>query len=261
MNDLTQNNILIPLLAGTIIMGLFVAFIISFIFRYQKKQRQFQIEKEQFAHELLKTKIEIQEQTLSNISRELHDNLGQMASLIKIQLNLITVEPASDNERKVQEIKEILAELIQDIRTISTGLKSQNLERFGLFEMIKRDIIRFEKVSGLKIQLHIAEQSFDLNREKEIFLYRMSQEVFNNMIKHAQATEASLTIKNNTSSLDFVFKDNGKGFDPNTIHSGSGLINLKERSQIIDAEFNIKSKLDLGTEITISLNNQHERQN
>jgi signal transduction histidine kinase len=141
----TEVNILdfvIPFIGGILIFSMLILFIIYFIIIYRRKQVEFEYEKEKAKQLLLKTEIEIKEQTLSHISRELHDNLGQVASLIKINLGMI--KPVNDTQiSQLSESKELIKQLTQDIKSLSTTLKGENLKRFGLYKMVLKDIDRF----------------------------------------------------------------------------------------------------------------------
>lgn len=254
MHDLNNPDILIPLIAGTALMGILIAFIILFIFRYQQKQRSFQKEREQFSQELLQTKVEIQEQTLTNISRELHDNIGQLASLIKIQLNLLSDSHSEADYDKIQQLKQLQKDLITEIKSLSVSLKSENLERFGLLEMIKKDIGRYQKINEVEIKCHLPDSISEINTGIAIFLYRMFQEVMNNIIKHSGATAIHIEIDDNSSKFVMIIGDNGKGFDVNSVNYGSGLINLRERCEMINANLNIESAEEKGTSIRVERN-------
>ena len=253
MNE-AKIDVIITVAAGTILLSLFLVFVVLFILNYRKKQKEYEWEQEQVKQMLLKTEIEIKEQTLSDISRELHDNLGQVASLIKINLGMITQEVPKELKEKTNDSLELTQQLILDIKSLSTTLKGENLSRFGLFEMIKKDLQRLSKISNINFTLIGRDELCCLSSEKEIFLYRMSQEIFNNILQHAQASEAELKITISKSQLIFIFRDNGIGFNILTNKKGNGLMNMEERCNIIKANLNIQSEKNNGTRITISLN-------
>ncbi len=253
-NNLTQNtDLLIPVASGTLLIAALILFTIYFIVLYRKKQQAFEWEREQFKQALLKTEIEIQEQTLSNISRELHDNLGQIASLIKINLSMISQDIKTEDRDKVDESLSLLKGLIKDIKSLSISLKGENLQRFGLIKMIEDDTSRLQKLGYFNISLSNLKLIPEFKPEIEIFLYRMTQEIFNNMIQHANATEVSLDVQKEKDTCRLIFTDNGNGFDTTTKKFGSGLINLYERCKMIGAEIEILSQLNSGTKISISL--------
>lgn len=246
-------NYAIPFIGGLLIFSMLLIFIVFFIILYRRKQTQYEFEKATAKQLLLKTQIEIKEQTLSHISRELHDNLGQITSLIKINLNMIKFEDEK-NKEKLNETKDLIKALISDIKSLSTTLKSENLHRFGLYKMILKDIKRVEKTSKIKFETIGINELPKLKPETEVFLYRMIQESLNNIIQHSKATKVWLKIIKSENILIFNIKDNGVGFDTTTDKAGNGLVNLKERCKIINANLKITSKPNKGTEVYISLN-------
>ncbi len=252
----TEINILdfaVPFIGGILIFSLLIIFIVFFIVLYRRKQVEYEYEKEQAKQLLLKTQIEIKEQTLSHISRELHDNLGQVASLIKINLGMIK-ETDENNKNKLNDSRELIKQLIIDIKSLSTTLKGENLQRFGLYNMIIKDIERLQKTSNIKFEVNGIKQLPSLKPETEIFLYRMVQECFNNILQHSKATKSILNVSLSNNFLTFNIKDNGVGFDTSKNKAGNGLINLQERCRIINADLQINSSINKGTEVIISLN-------
>jgi signal transduction histidine kinase len=248
-------DILIPLGGGIILYGLLVVFIVYFILLYKRKQVEYEWEKEQAKQLLLTTEIEIKEQTLSYVSRELHDNLGQVASLIKINLGMMSLEDSSADHERLADSRELIKSLILDIKSLSTTLKGENLQRFGLVEMVRKDLSRLEKVSHIEMKIVCDDELPGLSSETQVFLYRMTQEIFNNVLQHSQASKAELFIYvRNMTDIELLFVDNGKGFDIATNKAGNGLINLEERCKLINATLNVNSELGKGTKIQILLN-------
>ena len=188
---------------------------------------------------------------MSNISRELHDNFGQIASLIKINLNMMkTVE--KDNA-SVNESLDLVKQLILDIKSLSTTLKGENLQRFGLLNMIDKDIARMSRLESINLTRSGINDMPTLLPETIVFLYRMSQEIFNNILQHSGASEANLKVEFSNKLITFKFSDNGKGFDTSTNKKGNGLINLYERCELIKAQLIINSSVSKGTTITIKI--------
>ena len=244
-------NLVLPIVSGTILMTVFLSFIIYFVLLYRKKQLEYEWEKEQAKQLLLKTQIEIKEQTMSNISRELHDNFGQIASLIKINLGMMKVKD-KDNEA-VNESLDLVKQLILDIKSLSTTLKGENLKRFGLLNMIDKDMARISKLDSIHLSRTGIDSIPNLESEKEVFLYRISQEIFNNVLQHSGANQAILDVELSNKLITFKFSDNGKGFDTSTNKKGNGLINLYERCELINADLSIDSNVGEGTTIVIKI--------
>lgn len=243
----------IAISSAIFVMALLASFIIYFMLLYRKKQEDFEWEREQYKKALLETEIEIKEQTLTNISRELHDNIGQIASLIKINLNLVNGELSEPDKAKVTDSIQLSKQLIKDVKALSVSLKSENLQRFGLINMISKDIKRYQSVGDLKIKFVSPEILPPLNSEVETILYRMSQEIFNNILKHANAISVIMSITIVDNSIIFKIIDDGIGFDFNTVEQGSGLSNINERCKMIGAQLKIESVPHKGTDIEINL--------
>lgn len=251
MNKTESLFTLYPLIIGIIIIAILVGFIISFITLYQKKQENFRAEKAHLQQELLKAEIEIREATLTTISRELHDNFGQMASLIKINLNMALAENPEAQSDKIVESLTVVKQLIQDIKSLSLSLKGENLARFGLIEMIKKDLDRYRKIGDWQLLFDASDNLPVFEGTTEIFLYRMSQEIISNCLNHAKATEVKVTVTSDNAIFVLQISDNGVGFDSTDRTNGSGLINLKDRSEMIDAKLTIDSRKGEGTTIRI----------
>lgn len=242
-----------PVAIGTLLIIFLISFIIYFIVSYQRSQRRFIKEKAKLKEELLQAEIEIREQTFTNVSRELHDNIGQIASLIKVNLNMISNLKNPEDKEFIDQSKDLISDLIKDIKSISYSLNSKNLEEIGLVAMIERDVQRINRSQAFQLKLENSLGFLDFNNEKSKLLYRMSQEIFSNMLQHSKASKASLTISKMNDKVTFKFYDNGVGFSSSERDSkkGSGLSNLRARCQIIGADIEIKSEPGNGTEISI----------
>ena len=250
------NNILIPILAGTALITLLVGFIISFVFMYRKAQLNFKLERQAFQQTLLETQVEIKEQTLTDLSRELHDNLGQIASLIKINLSMLSFKESPENQQKVKDSIELLKQLIHDIRHLSSTLNSDNLKTHGLIATIQRDVEKIQSSGFIAITFETNTNQPLIGFESTVFLYRMFQEMTNNLIKHAQATEAEVKISVQNKLLTLSVKDNGQGIPPTVLNDksqGNGLRNLEQRCKLIGANLNIDTAANSGTLIEIKL--------
>src|SRR5205085_390335 len=126
-----KEDILITLVAGTIVFLCLISFIIVFILLHKRRQKRNKIEKREiqmkFQQELLRTQLEIQEQTLKNISQEIHDNIGQGLTLAKLNLSLMNVNEPGSLITKIEDSKKLVAKAINDLRDIAKGLNSDNI--------------------------------------------------------------------------------------------------------------------------------------
>jgi signal transduction histidine kinase len=203
----------------------------------------------EYGQTLLKSQIEIQEQTLQHISREIHDNIGQVLSLVSLNLNTIT---ASDNA-KLNFTKELITKAIDDLRGLSKSLNPDRVQNIGITESIKTELDQLQRTGIFQTSLIIEKDLNEISAENTIILYRMVQEVLNNIIKHSRATEIIISIHGDELTESITIIDNGCGFNVEDITTGLGLQNLTQRAAIINAELKITSKINEGTNVSFNL--------
>jgi signal transduction histidine kinase/ligand-binding sensor domain-containing protein len=223
---------------------------------YHRRIRQLQHEQaaqQEFSRRLL----EVQESERKRIAGELHDGLGQTLQLIRnralLALKHGALSPLAENP--LAEISEITSNAITEVRAITYALRPAELEQIGLSRALEWMIDNFSKGSGLRVLVQVDPIDNLLSRENEMNLYRIVQEGLNNVIKHAEATEATVEIKQDSFSLNVTIFDNGRGF----IHpvaprhrgegGGMGLASVRERVRIMAGQHQINSTPGKGTRI------------
>nr|WP_236676047.1 ATP-binding protein [Chryseolinea lacunae] len=204
---------------------------------------------------LLQSQLEIKEQTLQHISHELHDNLGQVASLIKINLNTLQLHDEQKALQKIEDTKELVRQLITDLKSLSVHLNSDWAVQVGLLRGLENEVERLNKTGQWQASLKQEGPLPDLDANTTIFLYRMAQEILNNTIKHSSGKHVAVSLCTTGNLFTLVFTDDGVGFDPEekTKSGGSGLMNLQHRARLIQATLNIQSAPANGTSIAIEL--------
>lgn len=237
-----------------LMLGMFIVFFIVFHKRKQNRNRE---EKQRmqlsFQQEILQTQLEIQEQTFKTISQEIHDNIGQMLSLAKLNLNRVNFEK-SGNEEKINDAKELISKSIQDLRDLSRTLNTETITALGLLKSIEMELQMVHKTGEIETHFDQEGAPFRLDPQKELILFRIYQEALHNIIKHAHASVVQVLVLFNTNSFELMITDNGHGFDAALENNaGSGLRNMKSRSRLIGASFKIYSTPGNGTRIHISL--------
>lgn len=248
---------LFPVVMGAILFALLAAFIIYFILLYRKSQTKLHFERERILQELLRVENEVKEQTLVNVSRELHDNLGQVASLIKINMNMLSKKLEGNELIQINELITLIKQLITDIKSLSDSLKGERLKQLGWLESITEEARRFNTIEGFDFKLQIDGES-ELTHEQELILFRMIQEMLNNTMKHSRANEAALSVTCAPQKTSIHYSDNGIGFKLDSVKRGAGLNNMEDRCDLINANFELKSAPTAGTQISINLNHEHE---
>ena len=229
------------------LLGLIIIFLFLF-FQKKKKfliQKQFE-EKKKFDKEINNLQIEIREETLRNISWELHDNIGQMLTLAKIQLQSV------ENNDKISEVKDSIGNILNEVRALSKTINPEFIKQINLLEATKLEVDRFNRLNYIKSKLKVQGHIYQIPNNVEIVIFRILQEFFSNTIKHSQASNLDIEIFFNELELKILAKENGKGFDvENVNNSGIGILNIKKRAKLIGAEIELKSKINEGTELII----------
>ena len=235
------------------IIGLFsLCIIVVFLFMiFQKKKNVLlinQIEtKKQFEKEIIESQIEIREQTLHNISWELHDNIGQLLTLAKIQLQSVPVHPEN-----IKDVNDNLTNILNEVRALSKTINPDFISNIKLLEALKLEIDRFNRLNYIKSVLKINGDPFEIDSKAEIVIFRIMQEFFSNTIKHSKATELNVFLNFESNKLSILAVDNGKGFDTSEItQNGIGINNMKKRGALINANVSIESEINKGTKLII----------
>jgi ligand-binding sensor domain-containing protein/signal transduction histidine kinase len=200
--------------------------------------------------------ITLQEAERKRIASELHDGLGQNLVIIKNRATL-GLSKGDDRERVALELGRISAsatQALEEVREITNNLRPQLLDRLGLTKAIKSMLKKVSGVIEITSEIDNIDKIFDEN--EEISIYRIVQESLNNIIKHSNASNATVIIKRDKQTLLITITDNGKGFDVENSKStggGFGLVGLKERTQLLGGEILIASANEAGTRIEVKI--------
>lgn len=250
LNDLAFAITIISILF-ILVIGLFFLFFKI----YQNKKNHHIKEKlnlaNTFQQTLLQTQIEIQDQTLQTISQEIHDNIGQVLSLAKLTISEVEVQQEK-NIIKLSSAEKLLSKAIKDLRDISKSLNSDSIEQIGLIKALQNEIDIINK-SEVQFELKISGKSFQLVPQQQLIVFRMIQECINNIIKHSQSLQNTISINSENNSVKIVIADKGKGFNEATVAKGQGLHNITKRANLLNATVTINSLLNTGTSIIITI--------
>ncbi|MCP9748612.1 sensor histidine kinase [Lacihabitans sp. CS3-21] len=237
-----NSELFITVIAIILIVILLVIFIISFFFIHQNRLENHQLEKAalkaQFEQEILNAENEIQDSTMKHISRELHDNVGQMLTLVKIQLNNLSEE--SPDNKKINDSKEFVNNVLTDIRALSKSLNSDNLLHEGLEKAVGFEVDRVKKLGNYSVKFSANTGIVSVDRKKEVLIFRIFQELLQNCLKHAKAKNIEVSLEETMQYLNLEVVDDGIGFDfetkiqKNGFQSGAGLNNLIHRAALMN---------------------------
>jgi signal transduction histidine kinase len=211
---------------------------------------------------LSKRLIELLEKDREQVAMELHDHIGQILTSLKINLEVIQGQAGSYNpeiEHKIIESKERAIQAIRDIKDISRGLKPSVLSTLGLVSSIKELLSDIEMSTGMDINLFTHNIPSTLGKEKELAIYRITQEAMNNIVKHTHATTVHVNLVMKEHKIALSIEDNGTGFDPERImgnthgQSPFGLLIMQERAEQLNGEFRIESETEKGTYVSVEI--------
>jgi signal transduction histidine kinase len=253
-------NIQILVLSTAALFILVTGFIIYFVILYRNKQIRNKQEKEQlqarYSQEMLRAQIEMQEQTLANISRELHDNISQVLSFVKLDLALTDGMAEPDKQQKVNNSRELLSQTINDLRHLSKSLSFEYIAIHGLVKAIETEVERVNTSGLLKLSASIEGDGYSLGAQRELVLFRIFQEALNNTLKHALATHLKISLQYLNQLFTLTLEDDGAGFSNELPgrQSGSGLKNMENRAILIGAVATIESSPGKGCCIKVTLN-------
>lgn len=257
----TNTEVYLFIITGIIILNAFLGFIVYFIFLYRKRQKINGMEKHelhlQFQKILLQAQLEIQEQTFRNISQEIHDNIGQILSLAKLNLSSIELNEQADCRGMAISAKQLVSKAIQDLRDLSKSLNTDYVSGMGLATAIEYELRLIRKTDLYETELDIAGNVSAFDKQRELILFRIVQEVLNNIIKHAHATVIRVALEYGSELFRLTVTDNGQGFDLGPMNketgSGEGIRNMHNRASLIDADFRVTSTIGSGTSVELTL--------
>lgn len=198
--------------------------------------------------------IESQETERQRIARELHDSLGQNLLLIKNRAVMGLKDSATPEKMReqLQEISEASAGSVEEIRAIARALRPYQLDRLGLTKTLEDVAASVTTAGGVRIELQVDNLDGVFAPDAEIGLYRIVQEGLNNVLKHAEAKSARLSVRRNGESVEIELSDNGRGLDP-TQKDGFGLSGLRERVRLLGGTLTLKSAPAQGTRLQVSI--------
>jgi signal transduction histidine kinase len=216
--------------------------------------------------ELAQKLISAQESTLRHISRELHDEFGQVLTAIGAMLGRAgnQAPEGSPLREDLQEVREIAQSTLNNIRSLSQALHPVLLEEAGLESTLDWYIPTVERQTGIRLHYEKSGQSFPVDTAAGVHLYRIIQEALNNVSRHASVSEAWVRLKFLPNALELEVEDHGKGFvtadgsvvSPNNVPRGIGLVAMRERAELIGGTLDISLPAQGGTLVRLKISQE-----
>ncbi|MEO6831971.1 MAG: ATP-binding protein [Chitinophagaceae bacterium] len=256
MND---KYILVVFIAGTFILLVFAVMMVVFLVIHKQRQNHSKLERQQlefsYNSALLNSKIEVQEQALSFVSQEIHDNIGQVLSFSCMQLaNLKSAVIDEDNREILNENLDRIRHSIKELRLLSHSLNSALVEKRDLEEAIESELSRVRAFSTIYCDLIINGEG-ELSPEHRLLCFRIFQEALQNVVKHSEAKNVTIIISYLPELLELCIQDDGKGMDTNLLGESAtmGMINMQQRASLLNGNLHLSSSPQNGTSIVLTI--------
>ncbi len=201
--------------------------------------------------------IQAQEEERKRVAREIHDGPAQsLANLVfRVELTKQLIDKDLDKAKnELSELKGIVRLSVKDVRKIIYDLRPMSLDDLGLIPTLHKYIDKFNRQGETVIDLRVLGEQRRLPSSHEVTIFRLIQEALNNIDKHAKATFGRVSLEYTKNQINLLIHDNGKGFKENEVNGDKyGLISMKERCELLGGEIDIKTSIDHGTRIKITI--------
>lgn len=258
----TKNQNIAIGLGGSLALGSIIAFLLFKNTKRKQKlaEQQKEIESQKLATVLkeqeltaIDAMIEGQEKERQRIANDLHDDLGGLMATVKLHFNALKDK---DSPELFDKTNSLIEEAYQKVRSVAHAKNSGVIAKQGLLKAVQN---MADKISSSnKIQIEVIDHGLDnrLENSLELTIFRVIQELITNVIKHADATEATVHLTNHEDSINIMVEDNGKGFNPSQItktNKGMGISSIDKRIEHLDGKLTIESEKNKGTTVIIDI--------
>lgn len=240
-------EIILAIVCSTLLILLLIAIVVIVLFVSGRQRTKQEIEtartKLSFEQELRKVETEVREQVMGHFAKELHDNIGQQLTAMHIQIENQKIDyPALSEGLKPVEI--YLTEVTRQLKLLSRTLNTDYLGHIHLFEAMQLEVERLELLKRFKVHFPLSEGDSNLNKNQELMVFRIFQEITQNALRHASAQNLYISIDHTADHFELTVRDDGKGFAAEQIlasSKASGLRNIMERARLAGLSCEISS--------------------
>ena len=234
---------------------LFLVMLSYFNFRRRQNAKEKREMQAAFEGQLSQARLEIQHQTLSYLAQEIHDNVGQILSLAKIQLSSFKEGEAIDFPL-LDDARENVARSLQDLRSLSRGLHAGQIRSFNIRQAVDEEVQRIRRTGAVLVSVTSEGDEHSIGDDKQLILFRIIQECLNNCLKHAAATNINIGFNWFPTQLRVRVRDDGQGFDAEKtlrLSCGLGLQSILNRARVTGGFGDIRSRPGEGTVVTVQI--------
>ena len=200
--------------------------------------------------------ISIQDEERHRIARDLHDNIGQHVTALRLKLAGIAPDASAAVHERIEEAERLVSELDRHLEFIARELRPAALD-LGITTALRQFVSEWSRTYGVAAEFHTGGFSETrLSSTSETHLYRVTQEALNNVYKHARATRVSVLLEKRGRDVVLIVEDNGSGFDPTRVRGAAdtlGLVGMRERAEIVGGALDVESEPGKGTTIFLRI--------
>jgi len=247
----TELNNIYLILASALFAVLLITLVVIFLYITQKRSFKYGESLIKIKHEydsaILNSQIEVQAQTLREVSDELQDHVSQLLSSAILHIKVLGDKGQPDLQRHIEDTKALVMDIKEQVRHISQSISPQDIANFGLWNSINYQAERINRIGFIKIDLKIEGHQKHFNPRIDLVLFRMVQELMNNAIKHSECENIYIKLAYIAEKVTISVKDDGKGFDKTKIlknrqfKDGSGLQALENKAKYINCSITFTS--------------------
>lgn len=199
--------------------------------------------------------VRVQEEERKTISRELHDEVGQILTGLRMELGALSKLDMDEGfPQRLESVKQLTEEALRSVRNLALLVRPAMLDDLGLEPALQWQAKECSRRHGVPVSVSIQGELGNLPESHRLCLYRAVQEAMTNCGKHADAKRVSVTVKQQDDRVSVSVRDDGKGFDPSRIQSsGLGLLGMKERVRALEGSITVMSEPGQGTLLTLEL--------
>ncbi|MFD2826982.1 sensor histidine kinase [Leeuwenhoekiella polynyae] len=247
MDQSTQLLLILVVLLVLFLLAVIVFVLFSVFMKRKNSLLREQIETEKrYERAIAETQIEIREETLRNISWELHDNIGQLLTLAKIKAQNV------EGGEEMLEVAETIGTGLNELRALSKSINPEAINEQSLIYSLEQEISRFNRLKFLSADYELLGDAVTIDSKVEIVLFRIVQEFMANTMKHSKASKLEVKVQFKADALEITALDDGVGFDSEKLlEKGIGLSNIDKRAELIGADAKISSIPGIGTQLKL----------
>jgi len=194
-----------------------------------------------------------QEAERNRIANDLHDSLGGTLSALKLQFENVVLKNSKSEDSKFANISKLIDGACSEVREIARNLKPASLENIGLEAAIRDLINKYNANTDVEISFNSYVEDIEVDYETKLNMYRIIQELLNNVMKHAKATEVDVQLSKSSEELIINVEDNGEGFNINWVKKGLGLDSMQSRVNVLQGDLNIDTAPGRGTSVIVHI--------